>query len=95
MKEITPITIWQNGQLKSATHLGLTLVHDNLQDIAVFSYRLCNIAQSEDGAVISELSTGAVSIEGEQYTSWGVNVPANDEAYTIISHKLNLSLIQN
>jgi len=95
MKEITPIQLWQNGQNKTATHLGLTLVHDNLQDVAVFSYRLCSyIGQGED-QTLDVIATGAVTIEGQEYEDWGVNLPANEEAYIIACQKLNLSLVSN
>jgi hypothetical protein len=95
MKEIAPIQLWQNGQNKTATHLGLTLVHDNLQDTAVFSYRLCSyIGQGED-QTLDVIATGAVTIEGQEYEDWGVNLPANEEAYIIACQKLNLSLVSN
>ena len=92
MKNIQPIQLWQNGQNKTATHLGLTLVHDNLQDVAVFSYRLCAyIGQGED-ETIDVIASGSVTIEGQEYENWGVNMSANDEAYIIACQKLNLSL---
>jgi len=93
MKNIQPIQLWQNGHNKTATHLGLTLVHDNLQDVAVFSYRLCEyIGQGED-ETIEVIASGAVTIEGQEYEDWGETMPANDEAYIIASEKLNLEIL--
>lgn len=93
MKNIQPIQLWQNGQNKTATHLGLTLVHDNLQDVAVFSYRLCEYIGEGEETSIDVITSGAVTIEGQEYQNWGVNMSANDEAYIIACQKLNLSLI--
>ncbi len=93
MKNIQPIQIWQNGHLKTATHISLTLVHDNLQDVAVFSYRLCEYIGQGDETSIDVITSGAVSIEGQEYENWGTTMSANDEAYIIACQKLNLSLI--
>lgn len=92
MKNIQPIQIWQNGHLKTATHISLTLVHDNLQDVAVFSYRLCRYVGQDDEVLIDEIVTGAVTIEGQEYQDWGTTMSANDEAYIINCEKLNLIL---
>lgn len=92
MKNIQPIQIWQNGHLKTATHISLTLVHDNLQDVAVFSYRLCEYIGEGEETSIDVIISGAVSIEGQEYENWGTTMSANDEAYIIACQKLNLSL---
>jgi hypothetical protein len=93
MKKIQPIQLWQNGQNKTATHLGLTLVHDNLQDVAVFSYRLCDYTGQGEDETIEVIASGAVTIDGQEYQNWGTTMSANDEAYVIACQKLNLSLI--
>ena len=93
MKNIQPIQLWQNGHNKTATHLGLTLVHDNLQDVAVFSYRLCKYIGEGEETSIDVITSGAVTIDGQEYENWGVNMSANDEAYIIASEKLNLEIL--
>ena len=70
MKQIQPIQIWKDGQNKTATYISLILVHDNLQDTAVLSYRLCNYVGTEEETTIEEVSTGAVSITGQEYNLW-------------------------
>ena len=95
MKQIIPIQIWQNGQNKTATHLGLNLVQDNLEDIAVFSYRLCRYVGQGEDETIEVIASGAVTIEGQEYENWGETIPANEEAYIIACQKLNLSLVSN
>lgn len=94
MKQIQPIQIWQNGHLKTATHISLTLVHDNLQDTAVFSYRLCSYIGTEEETTIEEITTGAVGIKGQEYENWGETIPVNEDAYILACQKLNL-LLQN
>jgi len=93
MKNIQPIQLWQNGQNKTATHLGLNLVQDNLEDIAVFSYRLCRYVGQGEDETIDVITSGAVTIDGQEYQNWGTTMSANDEAYIIVCQKLNLSLI--
>jgi len=95
MKQITPIQLWNNGEMITATNLSLTLVHDNLQDTAVFSYRLCKYIGEGEDVTIQDVATGSVSIEGEQYANWGTTMPANEEAYIIAADKLNLTLVNN
>lgn len=93
MKQIQPIQIWQNGHNKTATHLGLTLVHDNLQDVAVFSYRLCEYIGEGEETSIEVITSGAVSIEGQEYENWGENTDINEDAFNIAANKLNLTYI--
>lgn len=89
MKQIQPIQIWKNGTLVTATHLSLSINYDNLQDTAVFLYRLCRYI----GEDIETISEGNQSIMGEDYESWGTTQDANEEAYTIIAGKLNIQII--
>ena len=89
MKQIQPIQIWKNGTLVTATHLSLSINYDNLQDTAVFLYRLCRYIADD----IETISEGNQSIMGEDYESWGTTQDANEEAYTIIAGKLNIQII--
>ena len=95
MKQIQPIQIWQNGQNRTATHISLTLVHDNLQDTAVLSYRLCAYLGQGEDITVEEITTGAVSIEGQEYENWGETIPVNEDAYILACQKLNLYLQNN
>lgn len=89
MKQIQPIQIWKDGTLVTATHLSLSINYDNLQDTAVFLYRLCRYIADD----IETISEGNQSIIGEDYQNWGTTEGANEEAYTIITNKLNIQLI--
>ena len=93
MKQIQPIQIWKNGTLVTATHLSLSINYDNLQDTAVFLYRLCRYITQNDEQTLETISEGNQSIMGEDYASWGTTQDANEEAYTIIAGKLNIQII--
>lgn len=86
MKQIQPISIWANGVNSQATQLSLTLINDNLSTSATLYYQLL----SEDG---TQLAQGNLTIEGEQYQSWGEASDVNNEAYVIAATKLALTLI--
>lgn len=86
MKAIQPISIWANGVNSQATQLSLTLINDNLSTSATLYYQLL----SEDG---TQLAQGNLTIDGEQYQSWGEASDVNNEAYVIAASDLNLTLI--
>ena len=86
MKQIQPISIWANGANSQATQLSLTLINDNLSTSATLYYQLL----TEDG---TQLAQGNLTIDGEQYQSWGEASDVNNEAYVIAASDLNLTLI--
>jgi hypothetical protein len=78
---IQPITIWKNGEAKTATQISITIISDNLTDSATFYYRLL----TEESEQVAE---GNVGISGEDYANWF----SNEDAYTYVADKLNLVL---
>lgn len=86
MKAIQPISIWVNGINSQATQLSLTIINDNLSTSATLYYQLL----TEDG---TQLAQGNLTIDGEQYQSWGEASDVNNEAYVIAAAKLSLTLI--
>jgi len=93
MKQIQPIQIWKDGKLITANYLDLSIVHDNLQDIAVFLYRLCRYTVQGEDQSLETVIEGNQAISGQEYQNWGTTEDANEEAYTIITNKLNIQLI--
>lgn len=85
MKNIQPLTIWTNGETKTATCLNLYISYDNLESRAAFQYALCDV----DGATLYE---GQILIDGQVYQDWGVSSDSNLEAYVIAANQLNLVL---
>ena len=86
MKAIQPVLIWANGSNSQATQLSLTIINDNLSTSATLYYQLL----SEDG---TQLAQGNLTIEGEEYQSWGEASDVNNEAYVITANKLSLTLV--
>ena len=86
MKAIQPVLIWANGANSQATQLSLTIINDNLSTSATLYYQLL----SEDG---TQLAQGNLTIDGEEYQSWGEASNINDAAYTIAATKLTLTLV--
>ncbi len=86
MKQIQPVSIWANGANYQATQLSLTIINDNLSTSATLYYQLL----TEDG---TQLAQGNLTIEGEEYQSWGEASDVNSEAYVIAATKLSLTLV--
>ena len=87
MKAIQPVSIWANGVNSQATQLSLIIINDNLETSATLYYQLL----TEDGI---QLAQGNLTIDGEQYQTWGESSDINNEAYVIAANKLSLTLIQ-
>ena len=85
MKNIQPITIWINGEEKSAELINVFSQYDDLETRAVFHYELLTI--EEQG-----LAKGNIDIDGQDYIDWGVSSDINLSAYTYVVNKLNLVL---
>ena len=83
MKKIESIDIWQNGSIKTATHLYVQGTSVNLGESAAFYWQLRN----DEGQQISQ---GNLGISGEEYKAWGAD---DDYIYQIVASDLNLTLI--
>jgi hypothetical protein len=93
MKQINPVTIWNDGQEKSASILMAKIIDDNLQSSCNFYYELCEGGQgTEENPLIKGISliSGNVPMNGQDYLDWD---NSNDAAYVYIAEKLNLTLI--
>jgi hypothetical protein len=86
MKQIQPIKIWIDGQTKTATQLGSISILDNLATEAKFQYWLSDV-NSET------LSSGNLTMDGQDYIDWNSNPDINEDAYIWIANKLGLTLI--
>jgi len=93
MKQIEPITIWNNGEQKTANILTAKIVDDNLQSACNFYYELCEGGQGTEKTPLIQglcLVNGNVPMTGENYSDWD---NSNEAAYVYIAEKLNLTLI--
>jgi hypothetical protein len=86
--QIQPVSIWANGQSKSASELDARIIYDDLATSATFYYELKE-ASSEESAG-SVLSVGNCSMDGEDYIDWD---NSNEQAYQYIAGKLNLTIL--
>jgi len=93
MKLIEPVTIWKNGESQEANLLNAYIINDNLQSSCSFYYSLCASGEGTEAMplVIGQtLAEGNVTMDGENYLLWNGD---NNDAYSYIATKLNLTLI--
>ena len=83
MKQITPISIWINGDYKIATQLALHINFDNLIDTAVFYYSL-------NDSEANKVTDGNITMTGADYTAW---TGSNDYAWKWAAETLGLTII--
>ena len=94
MKEIEPITIWNNGEQKTANILTAKIVFDNLETDCSFCYELCEGGHGTEAMPLHQgltLVAGNIPMTGENYLAWD---NSNEAAYVYIAEKLNLTLIE-
>lgn len=82
MKNITPISIWDNGTVQEATILNVYVINDNLMNSATFYYTL----SSES---LQQLAQGNLTMQGQDYDDW----QTNDYAYDWVATQLNLTIV--
>lgn len=94
MKQISPLQIWTNGQVKTAEVLDARIINDDLATSCTFYYELkeASTPATEDtpeqaGAT---LANGNVSMNGEDYENWD---NSNEEAYAYIAQQINVTLV--
>jgi len=89
--QIQPVSIWYNGQSKSASELDARIIYDDLATSANFYYQLLASSTNEEGNVSSEmLADGNCGMSGEDYQNWD---DSNDGAYNYVAGKLNLTIV--
>jgi hypothetical protein len=86
MVQIQPISIWNNGQIKTAIFLNLQSVFDNLKDSATFYYQLL----SEDQSVLAD---GNLQMVDPDYTNYSTSLDSNKFAYDWAAQNLNLIIV--
>jgi len=81
MKNIQPISIWDNGTNQEACILNAYCINDNLSTSASFYYSLLSDS-------LQQLAQGNLSMSGEDYDAW----QTNDYAYDWVATQLNLTI---
>ena len=92
MKQIQPVQIWVNGQVKTGSWLNAYIVNDNLSSSATFYWSIL-ASGTEEGSAGEKLSEGNSTISGDDYIIWGEAADVNLAAYQWIASQLGLTLI--
>ena len=87
MKTIQPITLWVNGQSKSASVLNTYGINTTLGTSATFYYSL--MAVNQDGTLGEQLAQGNLTMTGDDYLNWGDD---DDYAWNWVATQLNLTI---
>jgi len=93
MQHIQPITLWIQGQTKTANAFDLSIVNDDLSTRAVLYYRLGSETQSETETQTIWLQDGNLTIDGQAYQDWDADPSANEWIYNWAALQLNLTII--
>jgi len=85
MKNISPVSIWKNGQSLTASILDAIIINDNLSSSCTFYWML-----KEDGEEGQVLADGNATMTGEHYDNWD---GSNDYAFEYIAEQINVTII--
>jgi hypothetical protein len=86
MKQIEPVSIWDNGQNLEAKILNAYAVNVTLGTSATFYYSL--MTENEDGTQGVQLAQGNLNMTGEAYAQWEVD----SYAWDWVAAQLNLTI---
>ena len=92
MKEIKPIQIWNNGELKTASILDAYIVNDNLKTSCNFYWMLkeADVIVDEQTIQGEVLANGYITLSSEDYDNWD---GSNDYAFNYIANKINVIIL--
>ena len=99
---IQPVTLWVNGESKTAEVFNLRSIGDDLETSAQFYYELKGadvVTQDNDGNDVTTsgqvFANGNLGMSGQTYQDWGnqSGVDINTWAYNWAAGELNLVII--
>jgi hypothetical protein len=99
MKQIKPIQIWKNGEVKTASLLVARIINDDLKSTCLFYYTLNEedtVIESDQEDLSSTIINGQMLTEGnvlmseEDYLGWD---GSNDSAYTFVANQINVIIV--
>ena len=96
-KQISPVTIWTNGESKMAEFLQVTCINDNYENSATNYWQLFTKIVDEEGNEKQgeQIAQSNLTIDGQDYINWG-DQPAmsiNAWIYQWSADKLNLVIL--
>jgi hypothetical protein len=86
MKQIQPVSIWYNGEIKQATIFNLISINDNLVDNCIFYYQLYVDPNFQ-------IVDGNLTMIGFDYAAYSSSADSNTYAYQWGATQLNLTLV--
>jgi hypothetical protein len=86
MKTISPVSIWDNGQVLEAKVLNAYAVNVTLGTSATFYYQL--FTETVDLGISIQVAQGNLSMTGEAYAQWEVD----SYAWDWVASELNLTI---
>ena len=96
-KQISPVTLWVNGQSKVAEYFQVTGINDNYESSATNYWQMFTKVVDEEGVESQgeAVAQGNLTISGQDYINWG-DQPAmaiNDWIYDWSASQLNLVIL--
>jgi hypothetical protein len=96
-KQIQPVNIWVNGEMKEGKFFSVNCIFDNYENSATNYWQLYDAMVDEEGneKMGMQVSAGNLTIDGQDYINWG-DQPAmaiNEWIYNWSASKLNLVII--
>jgi hypothetical protein len=97
MKQIEPLTVWVNGNSKTAELLQVTGINDNYESSATNYWALFTLIINSEGDEVAgeQVAQGNLTIDGAEYIAWG-DQPAmaiNAWIYNWVAEQLSLVII--
>jgi hypothetical protein len=102
MAQIQPVSVWKDGQVKTAEQLSLRSIGDDLESSAQFYYELKEAdvtTQDAEGNDVTSygqsLANGNLSMSGQSYSDWGAQAGSdiNAWAYDWAAEQLNVVIV--
>lgn len=92
VQEITPINIWNQGELVEVDKLGIEVNFDNLVNAATFKYYLLKYWNDGDLSV-NPVVSGFITMDGQDYVDWNADPDINQAAMIWVANNLNITLV--
>jgi len=84
-KQISPLTLWNNGSFISVDMFNMYIINDDLSSSCTFYYKLYQ--SSNIDAVVLD---GNLTMSGIHYTNW---TGSSDQAYQWGANQLNITIL--
>ena len=96
-KQIQPVNVWVNGEVKVAKYLQVTGINDNYESSATNYWQMFTMNVDAEGieSVGEQVAQSNLTISGQDYIDWG-NQPAmaiNEWIYNWVASQLNLTIV--